>query len=371
MKIGVPREVKADEYRVSVTPTGARSLVNAGHEVRVEKGAGAGAFFPDEDYEAAGATLVDDAAAAWDNELVIKVKEPIEQEYQFLRRDLQLFTYLHMAADRPLTDAMLNSGVESIAYENVTERDGSLPLLAPMSEIAGRLGTIVGTNTLLKHNGGRGMLLGGVPGTEKCKVVIIGGGVAGKNAAEMAVGLGADVTILDVSIPTLRRYDDMWGGRVQTLVSTPEVIEEQLAGAQLVIGAVLIPGARTPKLVRTETIEKMQEGSVLVDIAVDQGGCFEPTHPTTHGDPTFRVGNALMYCVANMPGAVPRTSTLALTNATLPFALDIANKGMRKAAAEDPRLEAGYCTADGALYLGGVAAAHDLPLGKVHDLLHS
>lgn len=362
MRIGIPTEIKDDEYRVALTPTGARTLASAGHQVLVQSGAGLGSRFSNDEYAAAGAELTVDAAEVWgSSDLVCKVKEPIAAEYGYLRSDLSLFTYLHMAADRPLTDAMLESGIDSIAYENVTAPDGSLPLLAPMSEIAGRLATQVGAHALLRHHGGRGVLLSGVPGTEQARVVVIGGGVAGRNAVEMAVGLGADVTVLDVSIPVLRHYDDIFGGRVHALYSTKEVIEEQLATATLVIGAVLIPGAKAPKLVSTETIHTMVEGSVLVDIAVDQGGCFEPTRPTTHHEPTFREGPALMYCVANMPGAVPRTATMALTNATLPYIGQIAEHGIHEAMQRDPGLRDGYCTGGGELHLRGVAEAHGLP----------
>ncbi len=370
MRIGVLREVKTNENRVALTPGGAFGLTQAGHEVFVETDAGAGSHFLNEQYAAAGATVVPAAAEVWERaQLALKVKEPQPAELGFLHDDLVLFTYLHLAASKELTEAMLASRMESIAYENVTERDGTLPLLAPMSEIAGRLSVQVGANALLRHNGGRGILLSGVPGTERGHVVVLGGGVAGRNAIDMAIGLGADVTVLDISVSALRHIDDQWGGRVQTLMSTPDVIAEQVSRAELVIGAVLVPGARAPKLVSTLTIESMPAGAVLVDVAIDQGGCFEPSRPTTHREPTFKVGDSLLYCVANMPAAVPRTSTLALTNATLPFVKELANKGFHAAVRADPRLAAGVTTVDGRLYLAGVAEAHGLPESSLSELL--
>lgn len=368
MNIGVPKEIKPGEHRVALTPSGVRTLVAAGHTVLVETSAGIGARMSDTEYLAAGATI-GTAEQAWAADMVVKVKEPIPSEYRFLRENLILFTYLHMAADRQLTDAILAAGTDSIAYENVTERDQSLPLLAPMSEIAGRLATQVGAEALLQHNGGRGVLLGGVPGTEVAEVVVIGAGVAGTQAAVMAIGLGARVTVMDINVTRLRQIGFNWGGQVQTLVSTDEAIKHAVATASLVIGTVLVPGAKAPHVLSTETIMTMMEGSVLVDVAIDQGGCFEPSRPTTHQNPTFKVGPAVLYCVANMPGAVPRTSTLALTNATLPYAVTLANKGFHKALKDDPRLAAGLNTSKGKLYLPGIAEAHGLVCANRADLL--
>lgn len=369
MKIGVPKEIKPDEYRVAITPSGVKTLTGLGHDVLVQCGAGAGAFFPDSEYAAAGATLVEEAGELWAaSDLVYKVKEPIAPEYGFLREDLSLFTYLHMAADHALTEVMLSSGVNSIAYESVTEH-GTLPLLAPMSEIAGRLAAQVGAEALLRHNGGRGVLLGGIPGTRKAKTVVIGGGVVGTQAAQLALGLGSQVTVMDISLPRLRELDAQYGGHMETLVSTPGNIEHAIADADLVIGAVLVPSARAPKVVSTEMIMNMQEGAVLVDVAVDQGGCFEPTHPTTHHDPTFKVGPALLYCVANMPGAVPRTGTIGLSNATLPYTIEIAQFGLLEAARRDERLATGLCTAGGRLTLQGVAQAWNLEYTAAQDVL--
>ena len=369
MRIGVPAETKADEYRVAATPAGVKAMVGRGHEVFLQAGAGEGAFFTDDEYAAAGAVVEPEASRVWEQaDLIYKVKEPTPAEHGYLRDDLSLFAYLHMAADLELTEALLAASTTAVAYESVSDGE-TLPLLAPMSEIAGRLATQVGADVLLKHNGGRGVLLGGIPGTRKSNVVVIGGGVVGTQAAQLALGLGADVTIIDLSLPRLRQLDAQFKGRVHTLVSTPEAVAEQLRTADLVIGAVLIPGARTPTVVTTEMIMDMQPGSVLVDVAVDQGGCFEPTRPTTHADPTFRVGPALMYCVANMPGAVPRTATVGLANATLPYALKIAELGVREAARRDPRLAAGLSTIDGKLTLKGVADAWNLPLTPIAEAL--
>ena len=360
MHIGVPAEIKNNEFRVAITPAGVDAFVKRGHQVSVQAGAGKGAGYTDEAYRAAGAQIVDDAATAWAAEMVLKVKEPIASEYGFLRPDLTLFTYLHLAADRPLTDALLASGTTAIAYETVQLPDRSLPLLTPMSEVAGRLAPLVGANHMLAANGGVGVLMAGVPGTRRAKVVVIGGGVAGEQAAVAAAGMGADVTVFDVSLPRLRQLDALYDGRIRTLASSPYEVAAQLKDADLVVGAVLIPGAAAPKVVSDEMVKTMKPGSVLVDIAIDQGGCFEGSHPTTHADPTFKVHNSIYYCVANMPGAVPGTSTPALTNATLPYALAIADKGWEKALADDAALALGLNTTAGKLKNAGVAAAHGL-----------
>jgi len=359
MRIGVPTEIKNHEYRVAITPAGVHQLVSAGHDVIVQRGAGVGSAITDETYASAGATLLRTAGEVWGAaELVCKVKEPVAAEYQYLREDLTLFTYLHLAADRAGTDALLDSGTTSIAYETVCLPDGTLPLLAPMSEVAGRLSVQVGAYHLMKNEGGAGVLLGGVPGVKPAKVVIIGGGVAGRHAAEIAVGMRADVTVLDVSLPRLRELDAAFGGRVRTLASSAYALEQEVVGADLVIGAVLVPGARAPRLVSDELVGRMRSGSVLVDIAVDQGGCFESTHPTTHAEPTFLVRGSVFYCVANMPGAVPVTSTHALTSATLPYLTALADGGWREALGADQALAAGLTTHDGALYNEAVGAAH-------------
>jgi alanine dehydrogenase len=356
MRIGVPAEIKNHEYRVAVTPAGVHELTRRGHTVTVEGGAGLGSAIPDADYVAAGAHL-GDVDAAWDNELVLKVKEPVRSEYRYLRPDLTLFTYLHLAADEPLVDALLAAGTTAIAYETVQLGDGTLPLLAPMSEVAGRLAVLAGGHHLLGSQGGRGVLLGGVPGVRPAQVAVIGAGMAGSNAVAQATGLGADVTVLDLSLPKLREIDDRYRGRVTTVASSAYEIERTLLGADLVIGAVLIPGAKAPKLVSHDLVTRMKPGSVLVDIAIDQGGCFEDSRPTTHDDPTFRVGDAILYCVANMPGAAAGTSTPALTNATLPYAVALADKGAERALADDAALAAGLSTVGGRLANTGVAAA--------------
>jgi len=355
MRIGIPAEVKNHEYRVAITPGGVHALVARGHDVTVQAGAGLGSGISDADYAAVGATIgtVDDA---WAAELVLKVKEPVAAEYHRLRDDLTLFTYLHLAADEPLVDALLAAGTASIAYETVQLPDRSLPLLAPMSEVAGRLAVLVGGYHLLGFNGGRSTLLGGVPGVRPAKVAVIGAGIAGGNAVAQAVGLGADVTVLDVSIPRLREFDDRYRGAVTTVASNAYEIERTLLESDLVIGAVLIPGAKAPKLVTHELVERMKPGSVLVDIAIDQGGCFEDSHPTTHEAPTFRVADSVFYCVANMPGAAAGTSTLALTNATLPYAIAIADRGWEAAVAADPALALGLSTVGGRIANAAVAA---------------
>jgi alanine dehydrogenase len=361
MRIGVPREVKNHEYRVALTPAGAKELTRHGHHVVVERGAGLGSSITDADFEAAGARILPTADDVWAAaDLLLKVKEPIEQEYHRLRPDQVLFTYLHLAASLPCTQALLESGTTSIAYETVRLADGSLPLLAPMSEVAGRLAPQAGAATLMKAAGGRGVLLGGVPGVRPAQVVVIGAGVSGQNAVAMAVGLGADVTVLDLDITKLRALDDRYAGRVRTVVSNAHELEVACLEADLVIGAVLVPGARAPKLVSNELVSRMKPGSVLVDIAIDQGGCFEDSRPTTHAEPTYQVHNSVFYCVANMPGAVPHTSTYALTNATLPYVLKLADQGWQAALTADPALAAGLSTHAGALH--SLQVAHDLGL---------
>lgn len=358
MKVAIPTEIKNNENRVAITPAGVDLLVHRGHQVFVQQGAGAGSRNNDADYVAAGATIVPDAESAWgEAELLLKVKEPIASEYRYLRDDLTLFTYLHLAADKALTEALLNAKTTGVAYETVQLADRSLPLLSPMSEVAGRLSIIVGAHSLMRPAGGRGTLMGGIPGTPKAKVVIIGGGVAGEHAAAEALGMGADVTVIDVSLPRLRDLERRFNGEIQTRASNRWEIAEQVSKADLVIGSVLIPGASAPKLVTLDMVAGMKEGSVLVDIAIDQGGCFEGSHATTHDDPTFTVHNSLYYCVANMPGAVPETSTRALTNATLPYVAAIADKGWARAAADDAALARGLNTQGGVITNDAVAAA--------------
>jgi alanine dehydrogenase len=370
MRIGVPREVKNHEYRIALTPAGARELVRSGHDVLVERGAGVGSSLADADFTAVDAHIVPTADEVWASaDLLLKVKEPIEQEYHRLRRDQVLFTYLHLAASRPCTEALLESGTTAIAYETVRLPDGTLPLLAPMSEVAGRLAPQAGAGALLAAAGGRGVLLGGVPGVRPGKVVVIGAGVSGQNAVAMAVGLGADVTVLDLDVAKLRHLDDRYAGRVRTVVSNAHELEVACLEADLVIGAVLVPGARAPKLVSNDLVRRMKPGSVLVDIAIDQGGCFADSRPTTHADPTYRVHNSVFYCVANMPGAVPHTSTYALTNVTLPYALEIANLGWREALRTDPALAGGLHTHEGALTCEPVADAHGLPWTETGQII--
>ncbi|WP_120493775.1 alanine dehydrogenase [Microbacterium phyllosphaerae] len=347
MIVGIPTETKNNEYRVAATPAGVAELISHGHHVLVQAGAGEGSAFTDDEYAVVGAQIVATAEQAWSAELVLKVKEPVAAEYRYLREDQVLFTYLHLAADAALAGALQSAGTTAFAYETVQLPDGSLPLLSPMSEIAGRLGAQVGANQLMRTAGGRGLLLGGVPGAPKGRVVIIGGGVAGEHAAAMALGLGGEVTILDISLPRLRALDARFGGAVTTLRSSPYTIANAVRDADLVIGSVLVPGAAAPKLVTDDMIAQMNPGSVLVDIAIDQGGCFEGSRPTTHDDPTFAVHEAIYYCVANMPGAVPRTSTISLTNATLTYALRIADLGWETAIAANPALAAGLNTQGG------------------------
>ncbi|HEY0487637.1 MAG TPA: alanine dehydrogenase [Mycobacteriales bacterium] len=370
MRIGVPREVKTHEYRVAITPGGVHELAGRGHEVLVESGAGVGSSIPDDDYRGAGAVVVPSADTVWEAaDLVLKVKEPVAEEYGRMREGQQLFTYLHLAADRALTEQLLERKVTAIAYETVQLADGTLPLLAPMSEVAGRLAPQVGAQTLMAAAGGRGVLLGGVAGVRPAEVVVIGAGVAGLNAAVMAMGLGAHVSLLDRNVQRLRQVDQQFGGRLQTIASNSFEVERAVLGADLVVGAVLVPGAKAPTLVSNGLVERMRPGSVLVDISVDQGGCFEDTRPTTHADPTYRVHGAVFYCVANMPGAVPHTSTYALTNVTLPYAVALADKGWRQALVDDGALAAGLSTHDGRLTNQPVAEAHGLPGTEVTALL--
>ncbi|RME10106.1 MAG: alanine dehydrogenase [Ardenticatenia bacterium] len=368
MIVGVPKEIKDNEYRVGLTPASVRQLVDAGHRVLVETGAGEGSGFSDDDYRAAGASIVASAAEAWGAEMVVKVKEPLPQEYDFLRPDLILFTYLHLAADERLTLAMRDSGVIGIAYETVELPDGRLPLLTPMSEVAGRMAVQVGAYYLEKMNGGRGKLLGGVPGVRPATVVIIGGGVVGTNAAKIALGMGANVVILDINVDRLRYLEEIFGGRLTTIASNTHNIAEAVKRADLLIGAVLVKGAKAPKLVTREMVSTMKPGSVIVDVAVDQGGCIETTHPTTHSNPTFFVDGVLHYCVANMPGAVPRTSTYALNNATLPYTLKLATHGL-DAIRQDPALAKGVNVFKGHITYPAVAEAFGLPYTPLETLL--
>ena len=359
MKVGIPKEIKVLEFRVGMVPAGVRELIHDGHEVVVETNAGAGIGMTDADYEAAGATVLSSAKAVYDAaDMIVKVKEPQAEECAMLREGQVLFTYLHLAADPAQTEALVNSGCTAIAYETVTANDGSLPLLTPMSEVAGRLSIQSGAFALQKANGGRGVLLGGVPGVAPGKVVVIGGGVAGTHAAEMAVGLGAEVTILDRSVPRLRQINDIYGGRVRTAYSTKQAIDELVPEADLVVGAVLIAGAAAPKLVSAQHVKAMKSGAVLVDISIDQGGCFETSRPTTHAEPTYMIDDVVHYCVTNMPGAVPRTSTFALTNVTLPFAKNLANLGWREALLKDQHLRHGLNVHAG--HINHEAVAHDL-----------
>ncbi len=370
MRIAVPTEIKNNENRVAITQSGVFELVAAGHEVFVQAGAGLGAGIADDDYRAAGATILDTAAETWAvAELLLKVKEPIAAEYGYLREDLVLFTYLHLAAEPELTHALLAAGTTAIAYETVQLPNRSLPLLAPMSEIAGRLAAQIGAYHLMSSAGGRGVLLGGVPGTRKANVVVIGAGVAGEHAAIMANGLQANVTVIDINLPRLRELSQVHGGRIQTRASSRYEIAEQLRTADLVIGSVLIPGEKAPKLVTDDMVASMKPGSVLVDIAIDQGGCFEHSRPTTHDDPVFHVHNSIYYCVANMPGAVAETSTRALTNATLPYAVALANRGWRAALQADAALAKGLNTHRGQVTNEGVAKANSLPFVAPEQIL--
>ncbi|PFE03636.1 alanine dehydrogenase [Bacillus cereus] len=370
MRIGIPTEIKNNENRVAMTPAGAVHLVHNGHDVFVQKGAGLGSGFTDEEYVQAGAKLVETAEEAWNQEMVMKVKEPIESEYGYFREGLILFTYLHLAPEPELTKALIDNKVVAIAYETVQLDNRSLPLLAPMSEVAGRMSAQIGAQFLEKNKGGKGILLAGVPGVKRGKVTVIGGGQAGTNAAKIAVGLGADVTIIDLSAERLRQLDDIFGNQVKTLMSNPYNIAEAVKESDLVIGAVLIPGAKAPKLVTEEMIKSMETGSVVVDIAIDQGGIFETTDRiTTHDNPTYEKHGVVHYAVANMPGAVPRTSTLALTNVTVPYAVQIANKGYKEACLSNSALLKGINTLDGYVTFEAVAEAHSLQYADAKELL--
>lgn len=370
MIVGLPKEVKDNEYRVGIVPAGVKALTNAGHSVLIQKTAGEGSGITNEEFVAAGGELVDTAEEVWARaEMIIKVKEPIASEYGFLRDDLILFTYLHLAPARELTKAMVDSGVIGVAYETITNNFGHLPLLTPMSEVAGRMSIQVGATYLEKINGGRGVLLGGVPGVSPGRVTIIGGGVVGTNACKMAVGLGASVIIIDRDIERLRYLDDIFGSRIRTLASNPYTIAESVAASDLVVGAVLVPGAAAPKLVTRDMLRYMPRGAVIVDVAVDQGGCIETTKPTTHSQPTYYVENVLHYGVTNMPGAVPRTSTFALTNVTLPFALQLAKHGAVEAFKRDPHLKNGVNTYKGKVSYKAVAEDQGLEYTAIDDLI--
>lgn len=370
MKIGCVKEIKNREYRVGLIPDNAKSYVNAGHEVWIEKGAGLGSGFTDAEYEKAGAKIVDSAKEVWDAvDMMVKVKEPLPEEYPYFRKDLVLFTYLHLAADKALTDAMLDSGMKGFAYETLIEKDGSIPLLAPMSQIAGRLSIQEGAKYLEKTFGGSGVLLSGVPGTPKANIVIIGGGSVGTNACKIAVGMGANVTILDISLPRLAYLDDIFGARIQTLVSTDTNIENAVKEADLVVGCVLIPGKAAPKLMKKAYLKEMKPGSVIVDVAVDQGGCCETTKVTYHDDPIYEVDGIVHYCVGNMPGAVPRTSTIALTNATLRYGLAIAEHGLEEACRKNPVMISGVNTYDGKLTCKNVADSFGMEYTALTDLI--
>ena len=362
MRVGIPTEIKNNEFRVAITPAGVAELTRRGHEVIVQAGAGDGSAIADTDFKAAGAEIINTADQVWaEADLLLKVKEPIEPEYARMRKGQTLFTYLHLAASRPCTDALMSSGTTSIAYETVQTADRALPLLAPMSEVAGRLSAQVGAYHLMRTQGARGVLMGGVPGVAAAEVVVIGGGTAGYNGARVANGMGANVTIFDLNINKLREIDAEFGGRIHTRYSSTYDLEAAVREADLVIGAVLVPGAKAPKLVSNALVAQMKPGSVLVDIAVDQGGCFESSRPTTHSEPTYQVAGSVFYCVANMPGAVPHTSTYALTNVTIPYALALANRGLRDAVRESPALLPGVNIVDGHVTSEPVAAAHGLP----------
>jgi alanine dehydrogenase len=370
MIVGLPKEVKDNESRVGLTPAGVKALTSAGHAVFVQKSAGEGSGILDSEYVAAGGELLDTAEETWTRaEMIVKVKEPIASEYGFLREDLLLFTYLHLAPARELTKALLDSGTTGIAYETISNDKGQLPLLTPMSEVAGRMAVQIGAYYLEVVNGGRGILLGGVPGVAPAKVTIIGGGVVGTNSCKMAVGLGAAVTIIDRDLERLRYLDDIFGSRIKTLASNPYTIAESVAESDLVVGGVLVHGAAAPKLVTRDMLKDMNRGSVIVDVAVDQGGCIETTKPTTHSQPTYYVENVLHYGVTNMPGAVPRTSTFALTNVTMPFAVRLANNGVEAAIKRDPHLKNGVNTYKGKCVYEAVAIDQGLPYTPIDSLI--
>jgi alanine dehydrogenase len=370
MKVGVPREVKNHEYRVAITPAGVHELVRDGHEVYIQQDAGTGSAIPDADFVAAGGTILSSADDVWQTgDLILKVKEPVAEEYHRMRKDQVLFTYLHLAASRECTDALLAAGITAIAYETVQLPDGSLPLLAPMSEVAGRMAPQCGAHHLQREGGGRGVLMGGVSGVYAAKVVVLGAGVSGMSAAAIALGMQAEVLLIDKNIARLRSADAIYQGHCQTVASNAYEIERAVIDADLVIGAVLVPGARAPKLISNDLVSRMKSGSVLVDIAIDQGGCFEDSHPTTHAEPTYRVHDSVFYCVANMPGAVPYTSTFALTNVTLPYAVEIANHGWRDALRADPSFAPGLNTHEGIITCQPVGEAHGLPWAPLSEVL--
>ena len=370
MIIGLPKEVKDNEYRVGLTPAGVRALTDANHRVIVERSAGEGSGFDDSLYQKAGGVILNSADDVWSqSEMIVKVKEPIESEYPRMREGQLLFTYLHLAPDKKLTAELLKRKVTGIAYETITDKRGGLPLLTPMSEVAGRMAIQVGAHYLEKMSGGRGILLGGVPGVPAARVVIIGGGVVGTNAAKIAVGMGAHVTIIDNNLERLRELDDIFLSKISTLASSAYMIQDAISLADLIVGAVLVPGAAAPKLVTRNMLKDVPNGAVIVDVAVDQGGCIETTHPTTHSQPTFYVEGVLHYCVANMPGAVPRTSTFALTNATLPYSLKLANKGFLAAISQDPGLKAGVNTYAGYCSYEGVAVSQGLKYTPIDELI--
>lgn len=370
VKVGIPREVKNNEFRVAITPAGVHELVRNGHQVFIEANAGVGSSITDEEFVAAGGRILPTADEVWATaDMVLKVKEPIAEEYHRMRKDQVLFTYLHLAASKECTDALIESGTTAIAYETVELPNRALPLLAPMSEVAGRLAPQVGAYHLMRPAGGRGVLPGGVPGVTPAKAVVIGGGVSGWNAAQIAIGMGFEVTLLDRDINKLREADRIFGTKVKAVMSNSFELEKAVLDADLVIGAVLIPGAKAPKLVTNELVSRMKPGSVLVDIAIDQGGCFEDSRPTTHAEPTFRVHNSVFYCVANMPGAVPNTSTNALTNATLPYVVSLANNGWAEALRRDPALARGLNVHEGQVVYKEVAEAHGLESVELNTLL--
>jgi alanine dehydrogenase len=370
MKVGVPKEIKNHEYRVAITPAGVHELVTHGHEVFVEASAGLGSSIPDEEYKSAGATILGSADEVWaTGDMILKVKEPIEVEYPRMREGQVLFTYLHLAADKRLTEELLQRKVTGIAYETVQTPDGALPLLAPMSEVAGRLAPQAGAYHLMRAGGGRGVLLGGVSGVYAGKVVVIGAGVSGMNAAAIALGMQAEVLLLDRDVNKLRAADRIYQGHLQTVASNAYEVERAVIDADLVIGAVLVPGAKAPTLISNELVSRMKPGSVLVDISIDQGGCFEDSRPTTHADPTYIVHNSIFYCVANMPGAVPHTSTYALTNVTLPYVVALADKGWQQALRDDHSLALGLNTHAGKLTYAPVAEAHKMPSDSLDGVL--
>ncbi|MGM0410575.1 MAG: alanine dehydrogenase [Bacillota bacterium] len=372
MIIGVPKEIKNNENRVAIVPSGVEALTNAGHEVVIEKSAGVGSGISDEDYVNAGAKMLEGPKAVFDEaDMIMKVKEPLPEEYGYFKEGQILYTYLHLAAEKELTEALREKNVVSIAYETIQLDDGSLPLLTPMSEVAGRLATQEGARFLEKPQGGSGTLLGGVPGVNPGKVVVIGGGIVGLNATKMAVGLGADVTIMDIDPQRMRELDDIFRGEVKTVMSNKYNIQEEIKDADLVVGAVLIPGAKAPHLVTEDMIKEMKEGSVIADVAIDQGGCIETTYPTTHDDPVFEKHGVVHYSVANMPGAVARTSTFALTNSTLPYALDLANKGYKKALLDDKALAKGLNVYKGDITYKAVADAFDEEFTPLEEVLDS